>query len=568
MGTSTDVVLFRMLAKDDHDSLEFTLPLPAETAAMHLRCSFTEEGLRVFHVGRGVTLLDATPLKHPINVDQCTWYVESELLIIELVKLRGDGGCTDCWRSRLAAKDGSFECYMSPDEVERALEKKAAARRLTRSGALPPDPWEKLEQPWLKTTLEVGSGGRGAGAWRGAYATMHCVGRANYKPVPVPFDRGKDDGFNSFAFEDSRQRGIPLRVQLGAGTLVEGLEAAVLGMVEGERAEVLVAPRAGYGKAGYWCGPCVDGSRTLLYDVELLRVEAAVRLEEIGEMSLETRMKAATERRESGNKLFAAKLPAYAHAEYEEARRLLEAGGAAEGGGGGAAAAEAVGLVDARVKVHLNLCACMLRLGREREAIAAADVVLGLSPSEPKAFYRTAQAQSAMGDFAQASRSFEQALSAATDTAMADDVRRQLARLRSRADAKQREEAAAAERVAYEEGIAKQRRRREADAEAGAAAAAPTEAEAEAWAGKQRGGRAEGEQAPSRASEAKGKGKASMKQMTQKPAPSAGAAPAPAPPPPPRRHVVSGWCVSACLAPLVSVAAASYITGGLSRLSS
>jgi hypothetical protein len=53
-------------------------------------------------------------------------------------------------------------------------------------------------------------------------------------------------GKNGWIFENSQQDDDPYRLQLGAGTVVPGLEEGLLGMVEGDRRRIVVPSNRGY----------------------------------------------------------------------------------------------------------------------------------------------------------------------------------------------------------------------------------------------------------------------------------------------------------------------------------
>jgi FKBP-type peptidyl-prolyl cis-trans isomerase len=68
--------------------------------------------------------------------------------------------------------------------------------------------------------------------------------------------------------DSSRDRGCPLKVQLGRGGVVRGLEAALAAMVAGERSRVWMAGSYGYGKKGVKGE--VPPNCPLVMDVELI----------------------------------------------------------------------------------------------------------------------------------------------------------------------------------------------------------------------------------------------------------------------------------------------------------
>ena len=109
---------------------------------------------------------------------------------------------------------------------------------------------------WSKKVFVAG---KGREAWQGARATVHIVGHRSHEDGDI--------------FEDSRSREEPQLLLLGRGSVVLGLDRALLAMREGEHALITVAPEGGYGAAGSHTYPIVPGSCTLVYDVEVLRLE-------------------------------------------------------------------------------------------------------------------------------------------------------------------------------------------------------------------------------------------------------------------------------------------------------
>ena len=263
----------------------------------------------------------------------------------------------------------------------------------------------EIEAAWSKKVLTEGAG---PSAYRGAQARVHIVGRAAVdKDVQ---GRAKANNFVSGSvFEDSRERQCPVLLLLGRGTLVPGLDRALLTMRVGERAEVSVGPEAGYGLAGSIAHPCVPGSATLTYDVELLSVAEEEALWDLG---FDAKMTYAAERKARGNTLVAGGHLLMANAEYEQALRYLVFMPNAE-------EHEAPIIAEHLAAVHLNLAATRLRLDDERGALKhAADALqhaeaISDRPKQSKAHYRLAQAHTQLGEYSRARAHFDRAEGAA-----------------------------------------------------------------------------------------------------------------------------------------------------------
>lgn len=299
----------------------------------------------------------------------------------------------------------------------------------------------EINASWSKKVLTAGSG---TTAYRGAQARAHVVGRAFVDKHVT--GRAKEMGFTSGSvFEDSRARNCPIMLLLGRGTLVPGLDRALLEMQVGEHAEIRVKPEGGYGAGGSIANPMVPGSATLVYEVELLSIDKET---ELWDMSFDEKMKLAAERRQRGNTLVGGGHFLMADAEYEQALRYLIFMPHPE--------PEQTPLIaDAITAVHLNLAATKLRLGDEQGAIKNANDALGKCDEGARAYiskahYRLAQAYTQLGKYALSQRHLDFAEEAAEgDAAAVDGIRKERERLSRRQQKHQRDRRKAAERMVH-----------------------------------------------------------------------------------------------------------------------
>ena len=331
----------------------------------------------------------------------------------------------------LDAADAKAERDRKNDEELEAAKAEDKARHEKREA--------EIEASWQKKVLVKGTGRE---AYRGAQARVHVVGRAIVDRHVQ--GRAREKGFVSGSvFEDSRERGVPLLLLLGRGTLVPGLDRALLAMCVGERAEVTVAPEGGYGAAGSVEHPCVPGSATLRYDVEMLAVEKE---EELWDMSFARKMALATERRQRGNTLVGGGHLLMADAEYEQALRYLVFMPHPE-------PPEVPVIGEALAAVHLNLAATRLRLAERgairhaRDALQAAEPLRDM-PKQSKAHYRLGQAHTQLGAYSDAESHFEKAEACAAGDAPAQAaIRKERLRLAARKQKHARDRKKAAERM-------------------------------------------------------------------------------------------------------------------------
>ncbi|MEK7227452.1 MAG: FKBP-type peptidyl-prolyl cis-trans isomerase [Patescibacteria group bacterium] len=108
--------------------------------------------------------------------------------------------------------------------------------------------------PTTGFTVRDISVGQGPIAEKGDRLTVHYVGT-------LP---------NGQVFDSSRDRNTPITFILGVGQVIRGWDEGVLGMREGGKRILTIAPDYGYGAQN--AGPLPPNS-TLVFEVELLNVE-------------------------------------------------------------------------------------------------------------------------------------------------------------------------------------------------------------------------------------------------------------------------------------------------------
>lgn len=97
--------------------------------------------------------------------------------------------------------------------------------------------------------------GEGAAARVGDTVTVHYIGKLTDGKV----------------FDSSVDRGEPFSFTLGAGQVIKGWDEGLVGMKEGGKRILMIAPDYGYGSQGV--GPIPPNS-TLIFQVELIKTES------------------------------------------------------------------------------------------------------------------------------------------------------------------------------------------------------------------------------------------------------------------------------------------------------
>lgn len=127
---------------------------------------------------------------------------------------------------------------------------------------------------WEKTVLASGEGSQ---IVAGNRVTVHVVGHLH--------------SLKGDTYESSRDRGVPLIIISQRGSLVPGLDAALLSCKEGEQAIISVKPAGAYGSRGLVDDNGVrkiPGSCTLVFEIEVVKVEDEV---ELWNMDFATKMR-------------------------------------------------------------------------------------------------------------------------------------------------------------------------------------------------------------------------------------------------------------------------------------
>lgn len=197
-----------------------------------------------------------------------------------------------------------------------------------------------------------------------------------------------------------------VQFKVGDGNVVDGVDRAVRSMKVQEVALVVLRPSQAFGTAPNLLSEplsasSVSRSSTILVEIQLLKLEKAKNLrdmtfeEKLGEMR---RLKA------RGNELFKDERYNTAKKLYDRAVALFRLSNAEM-------PTDMKAMVDdVLVDCHLNLAACLSRMGDARKAVPHCSKALEMQPANVKALYRLGCAYLELGDLENASDSLRHAL--------------------------------------------------------------------------------------------------------------------------------------------------------------
>ncbi len=104
--------------------------------------------------------------------------------------------------------------------------------------------------------------GAGPAITAGQTAVVHYTGWL-YSPAAKDH-KGKK-------FDSSRDRNDPFSFNVGGGEVIGGWDQGVVGMQAGGQRQLVIPPSLGYGARG--AGGVIPGNATLLFDIELLKIQ-------------------------------------------------------------------------------------------------------------------------------------------------------------------------------------------------------------------------------------------------------------------------------------------------------
>ncbi|XP_020204784.1 LOW QUALITY PROTEIN: peptidyl-prolyl cis-trans isomerase PASTICCINO1-like [Cajanus cajan] len=198
-------------------------------------------------------------------------------------------------------------------------------------------------------------------------------------------------------FYDTRvdNDGQPLEFCSGEGLVPEGFEMSVRLMLPGEIALVTCPPDYAYDKFPRPLN--VPEGANIQWEIELLGFETP---KDWTGLDFKSIMNEAENIRNTGNRLFKEGKYELAKAKYEKVLREFNHVNPQDD-------EEGKVFADTRNLLHLNVAACLLKLGECKKSIESCNKVLDANPAHVKGLYRRGMAYMAAGDFEEARADFK-----------------------------------------------------------------------------------------------------------------------------------------------------------------
>lgn len=199
-------------------------------------------------------------------------------------------------------------------------------------------------------------------------------------------------------FYDTRvdNYGEPLEFSSGEGLVPEGLEMSVRLMLPGEISIVTCPPDYAYDK--FKRPANVPEGAYVQWEIELLGFEMP---KDWTGLSFQSIMEEADKIKNTGNRLFKEGKIELAKAKYEKVLREYNHVNPQDD-------EEGKIFLNSRNSLHLNVAACLQKIGEYRKSIETCNKVIEANPAHVKALYRRGMSYMLLGDFDEARKDFNQ----------------------------------------------------------------------------------------------------------------------------------------------------------------
>ncbi|XP_039261187.1 inactive peptidyl-prolyl cis-trans isomerase FKBP6-like [Styela clava] len=201
-------------------------------------------------------------------------------------------------------------------------------------------------------------------------------------------------------YDSSYLQGKELKITLGKGLVIPGLDLGIASMRKKEKSRFLVCPEYAYGEMG--CPPRIPSNATILFEVELLGFTESSILDECEgmnynrqEFTFSKMLEVAKAEKNEGNDLFHQKQYIKAQHKFMRCINAMESVRLKDEN-------EEVEMIKIVSKSYQNMALCCLRLGNFGKALAAGRRVLEYDPDHAKALFIVGKALRHIGDFKEA----------------------------------------------------------------------------------------------------------------------------------------------------------------------
>jgi len=210
--------------------------------------------------------------------------------------------------------------------------------------------------------------------------------------VTVNYEGRLEDGT---VFDRSADHGEPLKIRIGEGQVIEGWDQGIMAMKLGEKADLFIKSKYGYGDMG--SPPKIPGGATLVFTVELIQV--ADRRPTRWQMSDQELLEVALRQKEDGNLKFKEKKFKEAEGHYQDALSHLDT-----------CKVENEQTKKLTVTLCQNLSVALNYTGDHSEAVVHCTKALVVDPNALKATYQRGIAHWKMKNFDEATEDLKAAI--------------------------------------------------------------------------------------------------------------------------------------------------------------
>mmetsp|Transcript_3679 Transcript_3679/g.6259 ORF Transcript_3679/g.6259 Transcript_3679/m.6259 type:complete len:265 (-) Transcript_3679:865-1659(-) len=210
--------------------------------------------------------------------------------------------------------------------------------------------------------------------------------------ITVNYEGRLEDGT---VFDRSADHGEPLKIRIGEGQVIEGWDQGIMTMKLGEKADLVIQSKYGYGDMG--SPPKIPGKATLVFTVELIQI--ADRRPTRWMMSDAELIQVALRQKEDGNLKFKEKKMKQAEGHYRDALAHLDS-----------CKIDNDEIRKLKVVCLQNLSVALNHSGDYKDTISQCTLAIEIDEKASKAYFLRSQAYMKVHDYAEATKDLKQAI--------------------------------------------------------------------------------------------------------------------------------------------------------------